>query len=87
MILNLQVFGAEVTTAKYTFSICVNTGLVAILEITAPHTHGDLSWSTTERRSIEMTGYNATTLPHGGLACDLYSHHSLASRFAGEESG
>jgi hypothetical protein len=55
MILSLQVFGAKMTTAKYMFSTCANGGHVPILDITAPYTHGDLSWPITERGSIEMT--------------------------------
>lgn len=83
MILSLQVFGAKMTTAKYTFSICANRGLVAILDITAPHTHGDLSWSTTERGSIEMTGYNVIALPNGDLSCDFIFTPQLSFQIRG----
>jgi hypothetical protein len=45
-----KVFGAKMTTAKYAVSVCANRGLVAVLDITAPNTHGDLSWSTAVKK-------------------------------------
>jgi hypothetical protein len=47
-------FGAKMTTAKYAFSICANRGFVAIIDITAPHTHGELSWPTGWKRKYQI---------------------------------
>ena len=41
MVFRPKVFGAKMASTEYTFSICANRNLVAVFNITVPHTHGD----------------------------------------------
>lgn len=40
MVFRPKVFDAKMATTEHAFSICVNRNIVAVFNVTVPHTHG-----------------------------------------------